>query len=1317
MNDLTQTQTSSRLNSLKHRLKTNNNVIGEEKKGSFVFSLNELPYFADHAFQGMIVLPGSAYIEMAIIIYEQVFNRLPKTIEKIKFENIILLSDADTKIDFTFELNSDEEMTISFVEASETENSANQSSSKTSLKLYGKTHLTDKKNNGIKISDLKLKSGSKISAKDFYQKLSQSGNQYGPHFQNISEIWLSENESLGKLHNTSDDVAIPGDHFLHPSLLDSFAQLLSTLNENNGRTFVLSSIDKIILHEISFPKEVWCRAGLINNGVEQKNEFTGDLIIFDEQGNTYLELKGVHFKYLEQLDSEREKKEIKQDITVVSTFTADLLEDSLKFWGEQFKTYYNINFAPYNQVFQELLNPESLFYKNKDGVNVILLGLEDWARLENQLKPLMDSQKVDEFFKNRAHYSLPNKIEIAHLNKYETDYVYKEIFEDKVYLKHGIKINDGDTIIDIGANIGLFTLFINQNCKDVNVYSFEPSPIVYDLLKTNSSIYCSHTKTFNCGVSDKKKTARFTFYNTSSVFSSFNANEEEDKEAIQAVVRNMLSDISSDDTGDLELYVEELTSGRLDSQTFDCPLISVADIIRDNSIKNIDLLKIDAEKSELDILKGIGESNWDKIKQIVIEIHDKVGDTFEEVKSILAKKGFKFEVEEEKFLKESGLYNIYAKKEFGIENSDSKNVSIRNKENKLKENIDNFINAFNTFLPKSKVPVIVGICERSPETKSDVTLNQMFDQMESQLVAELSDVSNANLFTSGTINQIYPVKEYFDKHGNELGHIPYTQEYFAALGTMIFRNIVSLKNNPYKVIVLDCDNTLWGGVCGEDGTMGIKISDSYRELQKFVKAQINTGMLVCLCSKNNEEDVFDVFEKREDMILKKEDLVSWKINWNFKSENLKSLANELNLGLNSFIFIDDNPVECGEVKINCPDVLTLQLPHDEKSIPKFLKNIWAFDHTKLTEEDKKRTRMYQENVKRERYRESSMSLNDFLDGLKLNIKISNPAVSQISRVSQLTFRTNQFNFTTIRKSEAEVQSFLSDNNNNCLVTEVTDRFGDYGLVGVLLYSIAKNKITVDTFLLSCRVLGRGVEHKILSELGGLAFKNKIEWIEIKYIPTAKNKPALSFIESFGMEFKSDVSDGLLFRFPTQFLADLKYEPSSSGSELIVDNEKSKKESNESGKNAVLSVNLSDTFQMIANDYISPSSVMNEIEKSRNAVMGQGISEVIQPHSDLEKQLAQIWQKVLGNSKFGLSDNFFEVGGSSLKAVQLIALVKKEIGANISVVTLFECPTISLLSKKLDNRNSDVETESKFDEQVERGTRRRQKRISRKRSEE
>jgi FkbH-like protein/FkbM family methyltransferase len=1309
MNQKTSSDTSNAKILFKELLLTSSDLIFSTKSGEIKVSLKSLPYFADHAFQDMIVLPGSTYAELVLVINNELFNKVPQLIKNINFGNLTILSDEDVILKFAV---SDIDGRKKFEFYEQNNDNLNDRSLSTTLEVedinFSIDKLDKKKND---IDEFINNADSSLLSDYFYNKLRSNGNQYGPDFQNIKQIWIKGDEALCKLDFSNIDYLSEKQFLLNPVKLDSFTQLLSALSDDKGRTFILTSISEIHIRNSKLSEQMWCRGKLLPQKNDSENEFEGELKVFDVDGFLCLELYGVKFKYMDKFQQkEKSPDESKNSICIASTFTAEPVEDPLNFWNNFLNFSSDIQFAPYNQVFQELLNPHSLLSTNENGFNIILLGLEDWTRKDHKLIPRVNQANL---FKDKSRYTLPNHLEIVHLNKYETEYVYKEIFSDKCYLKHGITINDGDTIIDVGANIGLFTLFVNQYCKDPVVYAFEPSPVVYDLLKANSEAYCSKVKTFNCGVSDKVKSAIFTFYEKSSVFSSFNPDENEDKEAIQAVVRNLLRDASDSDSGSLEEYVEEITSGRLESKSYECQLLSVSDIIKENNIEKIDLLKIDAEKSELDIIKGIKDGDWDKIKQVVIEIHDKSRKVLEEIEYIFKSKGFKIAVEEEKMLKESGLFNVFAKKETSFENQKSDSSQIKSKEDLLIENIENFVNALESFTQKSSVPLIFCVTPRSSIVLSEPELSGLYEKYEVELLEKINKIPNVYTISSSSLLAAYPVQNYYDSQGDELGHIPYTLPFFTSIGTALSRLIFSLQSSPYKVIALDCDNTLWKGVCGEDGPKGIQISEDYKFLQQFMIDQIQSGMLVCLCSKNNEEDVLEVFKQRDDMLLKPEHLVSWRTNWDYKSVNLRSLAEELNLGLDSFIFIDDNPVECAEVKANCPEVLTLQLPQKEDSLTGFLKNIWVFDHIKVTDEDKKRTKMYRENIQREKYLSSSLTLKDFLDGLNLQINISQPKPEQMERVSQLTHRTNQFNFTTVRRTEPEIINLLNTNDYNCLIVHVNDRFGDYGLVGVLIYKIEKNVIDVDTFLLSCRVLGRGVEHKFLSELGLLSEEKQINFIDITYLQTPKNRPALEFINSFGEKYKLEIPGGSKYRLPAEFLRNLKYQSASFKNVKEEENKKDKKQKKSSLK---ISSNFNDKIQLIGIDLQDPSIIYKKVEDLKITQTTSGKLEYVAPETEIEKKLTEIWQKVLGIKKVGLNDNFFEVGGTSLKAVQLLATLKKELKAKMSIVTLFECPTVELLSKKLSGTKGNDGSDSKFEDHVERGERRRQKRIVRKRSE-
>jgi FkbH-like protein len=280
-------------------------------------------------------------------------------------------------------------------------------------------------------------------------------------------------------------------------------------------------------------------------------------------------------------------------------------------------------------------------------------------------------------------------------------------------------------------------------------------------------------------------------------------------------------------------------------------------------------------------------------------------------------------------------------------------------------------------------------------------------------------VPNVYTIDSSAVLTRYPVADYFDPHSRQIGHIPYTPAAYAAIGTTIFRTLVGLRSAPYKVIVLDCDNTLWQGVCGEDGPQGVTLTSGHRALHEFMLRQMKDGMVLCLASKNSEADVWAVFDQRDDLPLKREDLVSWRINWEAKSSNLRSLAAELNVGLDSVIFIDDNPVECAEVRAGCPEVLVLQLPAQSDRFQGFLDHVWALDRGTATLEDRRRTELLRGHVARERYRTEVPTLQEFIDGLRLQVECSEPAPEQLSGICLLTQGTTQCIFTTVRRSDSD----------------------------------------------------------------------------------------------------------------------------------------------------------------------------------------------------------------------------------------------------------------------------------------------------------
>ncbi|HEX2909581.1 MAG TPA: amino acid adenylation domain-containing protein [Chloroflexia bacterium] len=261
------------------------------------------------------------------------------------------------------------------------------------------------------------------------------------------------------------------------------------------------------------------------------------------------------------------------------------------------------------------------------------------------------------FFERRPAYELPNGMTIAHLNKTETDFLYQEIYEEKSYLNHGISLEEGAVIFDVGANIGLFSLFAGQVAKNATIYAFEPVPPIFEALQTNAALYDHDIKLFKCGLSGQAGSATFTFYSHVSVISGRFADAGQERETVKAFILNQHQSEGGLALSDEEL--DRLLEERLSSEQFSCELRTLSEIIRENGVERIDLLKIDVEKSELEVLAGLAPQDWPKIRQMVVEVHDVEG-RLERISDLLRGHGFELTIVQDKLLQETYLYNIYA---------------------------------------------------------------------------------------------------------------------------------------------------------------------------------------------------------------------------------------------------------------------------------------------------------------------------------------------------------------------------------------------------------------------------------------------------------------------------------------------------------------------------------------------------------------------------------------------------------------------------------------------------------------------------------
>lgn len=580
-------------------------------------------------------------------------------------------------------------------------------------------------------------------------------------------------------------------------------------------------------------------------------------------------------------------------------------------------------------------------------------------------------------------------------------------------------------------------------------------------------------------------------------------------------------------------------------------------------------------------------------------------------------------------------------------------------------NARHIADAVRAALPRFSVPLILMVCP-SPDEASARSAEEVLRET-------LALLPGLHFFHYRDVLDLYPVGQVHDPRAGEIAGIPYTEEMFAALATAIVRRAHTLATVPYKVVAVDLDNTLWRGICGEDGPAGVVLDPPRRRLHEFLLAQRDAGMLLVIASKNNYGDVLDTFNAHPEFPLRLEHFTAWRIDWNPKSDNLASLAAELNLGLDSFIFLDDNPKECAEVSASCPGVLSIPLPADITELPAFLDHIWAFDHPAVTEEDRRRSELIAQSLEFSRAVQSATSLEEFLSSLDLRVDVQPLEPERIPRAAQLTQRTNQFNTTTIRRTEAEIAALAQTPGVRIFTVEVSDRFGEYGLTGLLIVFTRLNELFVDSFLLSCRVLGRGVEHRILARLAEVALDEGIYTVTVPFTPTARNAPARAFLESIPYREAYEDNGGIVFRFPAVELQTLRWSPASQLPPAP------------SPETPAPAVTRNFTgYAEIATALRTPAQVLAAAR--REAAAFQAPTAVPAFSSETEEKLARIWSEILQKPVTHSEANFFDLGGHSLLAVLLLMRIREEFGVELAVDEVYSGSlTLGSLAAILDAR--------------------------------
>ncbi|MCH8566694.1 MAG: amino acid adenylation domain-containing protein [Balneolales bacterium] len=613
-----------------------------------------------------------------------------------------------------------------------------------------------------------------------------------------------------------------------------------------------------------------------------------------------------------------------------------------------------------------------------------------------------------------------------------------------------------------------------------------------------------------------------------------------------------------------------------------------------------------------------------------------------------------------------------------------------------------------------------------PDTSSESNQSGTADRLELCRTFLKTISSQPNVTSVDLSKPLFALSELTDEVQNEKGHIPFSVAGFSYFASRLARLLTAGKRKPKKVIITDADNTLWGGVIGEDGAKGIRFEPHHIALQQFLLDSKQSGFVLAMATKNNAADLQKVWTERDDFLLKEHDFVHIAANWEPKSKNIRELAADLNLNTDSFIFIDDNPAEISEVSKNCPEVLSLLLPVSPESWEAFFELNWAFDQPAATAEDAIRTKLYQaEKIRKDAQRksESAGEKNAFLKSLEVNTAFVNAGPEMMPRLSQLSARTNQFNLNGKRFSIAELSELSKKNSCSLLSLYVNDRFGTYGQSGLILGATRDSVFVIEAFMLSCRVLGRGVEIHCLDAISKLAEQHDCSTVQFAFTDTGRNIPISTFLSSSGClnDNKNRISteaitllcqkekagawdfyDAIPENHQLQVLdsvgknADKKQHHPLKTPDSPTDARRFEWEIPD-GDNELHALHAKVlSFQSL--EQFEEISLMREDEgKADEAIISTARPGYEPPSNEVEKKMAGIWSALLQTSSIGRADHFFNLGGNSLTATRLASSIYKHFGVDIELITIFDNPVLSEFCRQveslLNRKNDDSEKES------------------------
>jgi amino acid adenylation domain-containing protein/FkbH-like protein/FkbM family methyltransferase len=941
-------------------------------------------------------------------------------------------------------------------------------------------------------------------------------------------------------------------------------------------------------------------------------------------------------------------------LTISATFAAAPLEPVLRHWYRRLEFRGDIQVLPPRSV---LGRAHQLARTGPSGsVEGLLIRFEDWLPREHTASSAGSTMETS---RSGDTIRLPNGLLLDSVRRADTVEMYREIYIDGVYFDHGVSLPPKAVVVDVGANIGMFSLFVHTCCASAEVHAVEPMPALRERLVRNLERHGVSATVHPCALTDRPGVAQATYYPHSSQQSGLHADLERDL----AVARRYAVAAATRTPGSPELQgakLNDLMRQRLDGEPLEVTTCRLSDLINEHGLARIDLLKVDVEGAEASVLAGIDDAHWPLVDQLVIEVHDVRG-RLAHIVELLGRHGYRYVVSQHGLFLGTPLFLVHARR------SDDRSGAVPD-DGELSEVVDELSSALDLAAAHRR-QILLGVCPPSAAARARRATIQAIDSARRRLEERVSRMPGVHWLDIAAEARHLDTTPIYRANLHETADVPFSEQFYAALGTSVARRLAAGALAAKKVIAVDADDTLWEGTCGEVGPHGVGIGGPYRALQAELAERRRRGTLLCLVSKNEPADVEAVFAAHRDMPLKLTDFAAVRVGWLPKSEQLLRAASDLDLDTSAFVFVDNAPAERQEVRTRCPEVVVLDLPDDPARFADAVRRCWPLDKNTETPEDLARAAFYQANPARASARRKAMSHRDYLVRLQLDIDIDIASIDELPRVVQLAHRTTQFNLEPSNVAQSWWRARASSG--SLWRVRLTDTFGDYGLVGAIALDRSEGVWRIEAFTLSCRALGRNVEWAVLLHIAALARDHGVPGIHWRGRVTDRNTPVRAFFEHVARLGGVASADGAHGQVEVARLRDLHW--------LDVD----PVEQPPSQDHGVTQTSTRRDPRPAPGPARAEEVAVAVRENSKHRHVS---TPYVPPRTAAEAALCALFEQLLRMSHVGVHDDLHALGADSITATHFVAACAERLGWSLEIDDVRLHPSVAELASLVRGRD-------------------------------